>query len=171
MQIEDDFLDASTFKTIQNLVLSDYFPWFYNRSILYGNVDDNDYEKEHFQFTHRLFDKEAGGVLSEAISEFDPLFEKIGMKELLRAKLNLGYRAEEAYQGGWHTDLKTSPYKTLTTAVFYLNTNNGYTEFKDGTIVDSIENRIAAFDTSLEHTGVSQTDKQVRVLLNLNYIV
>ena len=58
------------------------------------------------------------------------------------------------------------------TAIFYLNTNNGYTKFQDNTIqdVNSVANRLITFDGSLQHAGCSCTDQNVRVVLNINYI-
>ena len=51
------------------------------------------------------------------------------------------------------------PYKT---AVFYVNTNNGYTEFEDGTKVESVENRIIFFDGSRPHNSSTCTDQKIR---------
>jgi Rps23 Pro-64 3,4-dihydroxylase Tpa1-like proline 4-hydroxylase len=57
-----------------------------------------------------------------------------------------------------------------TTAIFYLNNNNGYTIFEDGSKVDSVENRLVVFNSNVMHSGVSQTDSKVRCVINLNYI-
>ena len=56
------------------------------------------------------------------------------------------------------------------TCVFYLNTNDGYTMFKDGTKVESVENRLVLFDSQTQHCGTSCTDKRKRVVLNINYV-
>ena len=61
----------------------------------------------------------------------------------------------------------TAPY---TTSIFYMNTNNGYTEFEDGTKVESIANRIVSFPFNMEHTGTSCTDEQTRIVINFNYV-
>ena len=43
-------------------------------------------------------------------------------------------------------------------------------EFKKGKKkVKSVENRIVIFDAMEEHTTVTQTDKDVRLVLNINY--
>jgi hypothetical protein len=94
-----------------------------------------------------------------------PLLNKINPKEILRVKANLGTRTSTHIEGGMHTDSKMKH----TTAIFYLNTNNGYTKFEDGTIVESIENRLVVFNSDLLHSGFSQTDTNIRVVLNLNY--
>lgn len=165
MRIVDDFLDQAVFEQIQNQVMSSYFPWYYNSGVL-GAADIG--TNGPFQFIHRLYE-ETEGPLSQALQIFDPLFEKIGVETLIKAKLNLGTRDGEHIEGGWHTDYPK--YRKHKTAVFYLNSNNGYTLFEDGTKVETIQNRFAEFDSNTNHTGVSQTDQQVRVVLNLNYLL
>ena len=56
------------------------------------------------------------------------------------------------------------------TAIFYLNSNNGYTLFKDDTRVFSQENRLCLFNGHIEHAGASCTNAKRRVVLNINYI-
>ena len=60
--------------------------------------------------------------------------------------------------------------KIFTSAIFYLNTNNGYTKFEDGTIISSIENRLVTFPSTMLHTGTSCTDTKYRLVLNLVYV-
>ena len=57
-----------------------------------------------------------------------------------------------------------------TTSIFYLSTNNGYTEFEDGSTVDSVQNRLVTFPTTTLHRAVGQTDTETRIVLNFNYI-
>ena len=59
--------------------------------------------------------------------------------------------------------------KLFKTSIFYVNTNNGYTEFEDGTIVRSIENRFVEFSGDTLHRGVSSTDVKKRIVINFNY--
>ena len=119
-----------------------------------------------FQFIHGFYWD--GVPTSDFYTLLDPLLEKIKPKHIIRAKINLSTPTPIPTEGGWHTD-SPMPDPNVTTAVFYLNTNNGYTMFKDGTKVESLENRFASFSCDLEHTGVSSTDSNARVVLNLNY--
>ena len=57
----------------------------------------------------------------------------------------------------------------MTTAIYYLNTNNGFTKFENGDKVNSVANRIVIFDSNLKHTGTSCTDSYARLLINFNY--
>ena len=51
-----------------------------------------------------------------------------------------------------------------------MNTNNGYTELEDGTIVNCVENSLVTFPVKFRHRGVSQTDKQFKIVINFNYL-
>ena len=67
----------------------------------------------------------------------------------------------------WHTDWQTStPSKTC---VLYLNDNDGYTEFTDGTKVESVANTAVIFDTNTKHRGVPATNVDRRLVININY--
>jgi hypothetical protein len=95
------------------------------------------------------------------------LINNINPSDLMRVKGNLGVKTSEHVEGGFHTDTNANFKHNI--AIFYLNTNNGYTKFEDGTVVDSVANRLVVFDSSLLHSGFSQTDKNVRCVINLNY--
>jgi len=56
-----------------------------------------------------------------------------------------------------------------TTAILYMNTNNGYTKFEDGTKVESVANRMITFPANMKHSGTSCTDEKTRVVINFNY--
>ncbi len=59
--------------------------------------------------------------------------------------------------------------KNWITSILYINTNNGYTRFETGEVVESVENRLVTFPANLKHTGTSCTDEKVRVVVNFNY--
>jgi hypothetical protein len=161
MEIIDNFIPDDEFAKLQEVLLGSDFPWYYNPYI--ATTDKNEHG---FQFTHALF--RDNGESSNALPVVFPVLDRIEPKTLYRAKLNLGGRTASPEQGGWHVDYNPEQLKCIT-AVYYLNTNNGYTLFEDGTRVDSVANRLAFFDSSLSHTSVTQTDEKVRCVLNLNY--
>ena len=59
--------------------------------------------------------------------------------------------------------------KQWTTSIFYVNTNDGYTLFEDGTKVESVANRMLSFPANMRHTGTTCTDQQIRIVINFNY--
>lgn len=161
-QIFDNFLPEKQFKDIQHFLLEDGLcPWYYNSFILNDKKDDY-----VFQFTH-TFIRGSDQYFSPNVSVIDHLIETIKPSVIFKIKANIGGRTPLHEEGGYHTDFSFD----CKTAVYYVNTNNGYTLFKDGTKINSIENRFVVFDSSMEHTGVSQTDTKVRCLINLNYVL
>ena len=90
---------------------------------------------------------------------------KLDVIAILRVKLNATCR--NAPEQEWHTDWQIStPSKTC---VLYLNDNDGYTEFRDGTKVQSVKNTAVIFDSNTEHRGVPATNVDRRLVLNINY--
>ena len=74
---------------------------------------------------------------------------------------------------GWHCDYDLQPDEKgiVKTAIFYVNSNNGYTIFKESKKkVRSVENRLVIFPSELEHCGGSCTDNKQRVVINFNFI-
>ena len=67
-------------------------------------------------------------------------------------------------RGGYHSD-----WPNVTTAILYVNTNNGWTQFKSGGRVKCVKNRVVIFDSNLEHEGVTSTNEKVKVVINFNY--
>ena len=58
----------------------------------------------------------------------------------------------------------------MKTAIFYINTTNGYTEFESGVRVSSVANRVCIFNSNLNHRGVTHTEgDQQRIVVNFNY--
>jgi hypothetical protein len=159
MKITDNFLPQEVFSYVKNEMLGSWIPWYYNPFI----SDEEQKELDNFQFTHMFYINDS--IQTDFFYLIKDLVEKINPSEIIRIKANLRTKTEKNIIGGFHTDLDIP----CTTAVFYFNTNNGYTLFKDGTRVESIENRLVEFDSSTEHSSVSQTDTQVRCVLNLNY--
>ncbi len=163
MKVIDNFLPLSHFKEIRDAILYTQFPWYFNSGIVAPN--DGQY-----QLIHPIFNIRFGGVLSSYYSLFDVCQRNLGVGRLDRIKLNLNPKTIFHRKGGYHCDNNPEdPYQHKKTAVFYINTNNGWTHIKKGGKVKSVENRIVIFDSDLEHTGVTCTDEIRRVIVNFNY--
>lgn len=159
--IKDNFLNEEDFKTLQKDIMSTYFPWFFNDYIVF---DKEEHLKDNFQFTHTfVLDNNKRSSLFHLLT---PLINKISPNNLLRVKANLGTRNEQHIEHDYHTDFDEPD---VTTGIFYINTNNGYTRFKDGKKIESVANRYVKFNGSKLHSGVSQTDTKSRIVLNFNY--
>ncbi len=144
-------------------MLGDNFCWNYNQAIDYAD------DKDKFQFTHSFY--KDSGPSSFFYDTITPVLRRIKYKELFRIKANLLTRTSKIEPNTFHTDIQGNwgviPYIT---SIFYLNTNDGYTEFEDGTKIESIENRWVSFPEDTKHRGTSCTNERVRVVINFNYL-
>ena len=161
--IIDNFLSEDYFNLIRNIMLGENIAWFYMDRIDYADDVDK------FQFIHSFYAK--GNWVSAYGNIFGSIFQKLKPKEIYRIKANLLPRTPEIKVNRFHTDIQGNngviPY---TTSIFYMNANNGYTEFEDGTIVESVANRWISFPEDTKHRGTSCTDEKVRVVINFNYL-
>ena len=157
MEVIDNFLPEKQFKMLRDIMMSNYFPWCY----FWGRNEPD--EPSDF-FFHNFYRKEEHQP-SGYFNILGPSIQKlIGDGELIRAKGVLTTQTIEHHNSGFHHD-----YDNITTSTYYINTNNGWTEFEDGSKVESVGNRMLIFDSNLVHGGVSCTDEKTRILINFNY--
>jgi len=166
MKIEDNFLKQEEFNKIQETMMGSYFSWFYNDYIDYEDQTDK------FQFIHYFYKNY--NSTSSTIEIITPILNKIKPVSLWRIKANLLTRTPNIIENEFHIDigdLENSPeqLKQWTTSIFYVNSNNGYTKFEDGTKVESVANRILTFPANMKHCGASCTNEKKRIVVNFNY--
>jgi hypothetical protein len=165
-KIVDNFLTQDEFNAINENLLCDYFPWYLNPFRIHPNYEvEKSIEIFDYQFTHCFYRNFQ--PTSDFFHLVNPLIKKINPLSIIRVKANLipGFDRKIVY--GYHTDFDDS---RINSAVYYVNTNNGATIFKEGFLVESIENRIVFFNSSKLHTGTNATDSKYRCVININYI-
>jgi hypothetical protein len=155
IRITDNFLTEEEFAELKWNIYSGDFPWYQIVGI------DNQYDGKR-QFIHFFYKATTN---SNYFSILNPIIQKLDAGALIKIKANLIPKTHEVIQNMFHVD---SFYK-CTTAIFYMNTNNGYTLFEDGTKCESVENRLVRFPSHIKHTGTSCTDAEDRIVINLNY--
>jgi len=102
----------------------------------------------------------------EFVKMIKPILKKLGAKSLVRVKANLNSFSTNLVEGGFHRDYDYD----CKAALFYVNTNNGYTKFKkNNKIIKSVENRMVMFKANELHTGTNTTDQKCRVVINFAY--
>ena len=162
MKVIDDFLSPQDFKLTQQYFLGSEFTWYYSDSIAKRKQG-----LDQFQFSHTFFN-----ISKPSLTNYSPFLQpiltKLNAKYIFRIKANLRPRTTQGVLSEYHTDMELNQQ----TAIFYLNTNNGYTKFQDNTLEDvpSVANRLLTFYGGLKHCGSSCTDSNNRVVLNINYI-
>ena len=162
MKIIDNFLPTADFEIVRDYLLSDSFTWN-----LSNTIADKRQGIDQYQFFHTFFDV-ARPSLQNYSNFLSPLLNKLNAKYILRIKANCRPRSTQGVLSPYHVDMQAN----RQTAIFYLNTNNGYTKFQDNTLqnVHSVANRLLTFSGNLKHCGCSATDSNYRIVLNINYI-
>ena len=164
MKIKDNFLKQEEFDKIQKLMMEPSpFPWFYADRIVF----EDDVDK--FQFIHAFYDNHM--PMSPFTNELDSIINIIQPFSIVKIRAKSLTRTPEIVESTFHVDipLLEENLKQWTTSIFYINTNNGYTKFEDGTIAESVANRMVTFPANMKHCGTSCTDKRTRIVINFNY--
>lgn len=159
-------LQPETLREMVTAVQSESFPW--ERSeILRGDFPGLD-PQDNLQFVHGFYAwKNRRVYRSPLLHIIAPVLNCFGPMRLIKAKLNKTPGRPRHIEYGLHVDTR---HRGALTAIYYLNDNNGYTLFEDGTRIASVANRLVIFNAALRHTGASCTDQAARLVLNLNLI-
>jgi len=152
------YTDQELFE-IENFVTSSNFPWYYQKHQVEDRKDDpffshNFYLDYNFCSPYEKF--------------IEPLLKFIKPTAILNIRMNFLISKKDHYYSAFHTDGFNNQTKH-TTSIFYLNTNNGYTELEDGTKISSEKNKLVSFPAFLRHRACSATDKSYRIVINFNY--
>tara|TARA_Y100000004_G_C8796104_1_gene361386 strand:+ start:234 stop:722 length:489 start_codon:yes stop_codon:yes gene_type:complete len=161
MEVIDDFLPEEQFNTLASTMMSANFPWYFANSVLSKDLLCR--EQYNYQFGHSFYYNY--GFKSEYSNLIIPILEKLDPIAILRIKGILLPRTETNIEHGFHLD---NHHKTKV-AIYYVNTNNGYTKFADDGIINSVANRLVLFNSKDYHTGATCTDEKIRVAINFNY--
>ena len=164
MKIEDNFIDQEKFDGLQALMMDVNFVWHYTDTIDYRG------QKYKFNFVHQFYNNYV--PISSFIEKLGPIIKILTPISLFRIKANLLTKTPNIVENAFHVDMPPMPeekQKQWTTSIFYVNTNNGYTEFEDGAKVESVANRLVTFSSNMKHRGTSCTDEKRRVVINFNY--
>ena len=191
IKIEENFLNQGEFHTLQSFMTGGEFPWLFRNkyyaeptraeqvssSATVYNIPDNlRYAGEEqpndsdFCFVHEFY--EGHVPKSPAMQHLDCILKKLLPVAIVKIRANLLTRLPTLVENPFHVDmddLSEEKQKQWKTSIFYVNTNNGYTLFEDGTKVESVANRMLTFPTNMKHTGTSCTDSQTRIVINFNY--
>jgi hypothetical protein len=168
MLVLDDYLDRHLFLSMKAALQAASFPWEQSQ-ILSEKAAAHLAPGDNHQQVHGFYLKKPGIFLrSDQLWIIMPIIDKLNPISLIKAKINRSPRKEYHIEYGLHVDTRR---RGATTAIFYLNNNNGYTLFDDGAKVLSVENRMVLFDSTRLHTGASCTDADDRLVLNINMVL
>lgn len=166
MRVIDDYLDAEAFLRMRAAIEADGFPWHKTHVLWPPPIGLED--AYNVQFVHGFYQRKPGlRHASDRMPVVWPLVERLDPAILLKLKANRTVRRDRHVVYGLHVDTRRPG---ATTGILYLNTNNGYTAFEDGSRVGSVANRLVLFDAGLRHSGACCTDAPQRLVLNVNFI-
>lgn len=166
MKVVDDFLDKRLFRAFLTAVTAESFPWEVSQVI--SNPPPGLPPEHNRQHVHGFYLHKPGIQYASPMFELvRPVLAQLRPRQVFKVKLNRTLRQDHHIEYGMHVDVQRPG---VTTAVLYLNTNNGFTVFENGPRVESIANRLLMFDASERHTGASCTDAAYRLVLNINII-
>jgi len=170
VEIHDNFLTDQYLEHLQNMFFDQGFPWNYSPFVGYSQNETKltkEQSDNHLYFIHRIYDN-LRPIEHPPFQVFDqllPIFGALEVHALVRVRALLYVNQTEQIKHEVHQD---SPHP-MKTALVYLNDNNGWTGFEDGTKVDSVANRVALFDGSVLHHSATCTDAKERLVININY--
>ncbi len=162
IEVFDNFLEHELFKKISNKIINS--KWSYSDLIISFDKRICDELDNHQMYNMIYSDDEPKSDMFHLIRGI-MMNDKFNFKSLIKIKANLSFRTTKKIIHGYHVDV---PYECKT-AIYYLNTNDGCTMFKDGREIGSVENRLVIFNSQLEHTGTTCTDQKIRSVINFNY--
>jgi len=162
MIIKNNLLNLNDYQKIKKTMSSANFPWYFNESSLHGEVGSGIKEKNIFQFTHTFLQD---GIISSNMNILEPLLPELNAVTFFRIKANLNTQTSKIIETGEHTDED----KRFTSAVFFLNSCNGYCKI-DNKKIKSEDNKMVIFNSNKKHTGSTCTDVDRRMLINFVYI-
>ena len=161
MKIIKNLLSSNDLQMVQDTLMSEDFPWFY-RATETTREEDGEY------FTHNFIRVPQPGR-SNWYYALEPILPHLNISSLIMIRANLCVNSNVALRSRFHTD-NNDP--RVTTAIFYVNTNNGMTMLRtpEGIIESPAEeNKIIIFPSQTHHQSVRQTDTKQRVVINFNF--
>ena len=156
-ELKKNFLDKELFDPFKKVIFSDLFPWFWR---------DHQYNSDEGFFGHDFYwrHKPCSPFYEHYIV---PIIIKLKCNMVSGVRVNCLVKDKNKHFSNFHCDRVFD----CTTAIFYMNTNNGYTLLgeKEKIKIESEENKIVIFNSQTKHCAVSQTDTDRRIVINFNY--
>lgn len=152
-KIIDNLLDLEDLDRIKSIIL--------DREFLWQVKEFKEEEKLFLELCHYKNNE----PLSEFYNDLVPIMKKIEVLGLVEIRSNMyfgdvylkSYKKEKNYNF------------SVGTAIYYLNSNDGYTLLQDGTKIESRENRIVLFEEDSFYYETNCTDNTCRVNVTFNY--
>ena len=165
-QIVDNFLDKAHYNKLKNFLYSSNVPWFFRKNDV-ENPKTGHNSNGFFTFCWYNNSRPDYHLFDEHLS---PVLNKLNCYTPIQVRANLTLRDVDSIDSDWHTD-DNVVYGT--TAILAFTSCNAKTLLSvDNKIisVDSCENRLIKFKSTILHKLIYSTDIHKRIVINLNYV-
>ena len=167
IDIKDNFLPIREFEQMHSELMAWNFPWYTSKV-----VNDSDQNAgNNMQFTHLFYERYS--PVDDTINILHPVLRVIQPISIFKIKANIMPNQGKIIEHGYHHDVTDSEFHPIKdhmkTSILYMNTNNGFTKFEDGTVIESVANRFVTFPNHTEHTGTTTSDSDYRLVINIKY--
>lgn len=173
IKVLENILPENEWSELNKDLNSANFSWFYQNDV----VLNTQLSDEIFYFTHGYIslngniDTEWQNKHNFPIVKFLTNYFKSDI-DLFWSKANMFTKFEKNHICGYHTDTENiNQIGESFTFIYYVNTNNGGTQIKDGDFIPSVKNTGLLMKSDTIHSSVVQTDKKVRLNMNFNFKV
>jgi len=165
-RIIDNALEEADFIKLKTLMTSTAVNWKYIEKI-----QTPEWQSKEGYFLHTFFNDFA--TQSPHFGAIAPILRILKPQALIKIKANLYTRWKNDSQTptfhGWHKD-KPYPHQS---AIFYINTNDGFTVLdngtKEGIKIASVANRLLIFEGHKNHSSTDCTDQMVRMNIAFSF--
>ena len=168
VEVIDNFLNNQEYEKLLEMY-GDFFPWNFGKILMEKDLICD--KKYNNQYTHGIYKNNE--PTSEFFYNIAPILKRAKVRSLVRSQINSSNREDEVVIYGLHIDEtfceNPEGNNGLKSSIFYMNTNDGFTIFEDGTKVESVENRLVTFPANLKHSGTTCTNALRRLVINLVY--
>lgn len=159
MKVINNTLKKEDLSVLKNTINAIDFPWYYS------NYQVTEKKDSSFLF-HSFF--HSNSINSKYFFIVKPILKILNCVVIINIRANLLLKRSE-FKSSYHTDKWGFNKPKHKTAIFYVNTNNGYTLFKNNKKIECVENKLIIFDSKLSHKAALQTDEDKRIVINFNY--
>ena len=162
MEVTKNFLERNFFQDLKKLITESEFAWFQRKTMIKGTSNNLGYFTHSFYNNHKI-------NCDTYFKYIIPILDKLNSKAVIEVRANL---TPSVFFKNKNSNFHIDNNFNCKTAILYLNTCDGGTEFKiDNKIkfIKSEENKIVVFDSNIEHSGVTSKNANFRYIINFNY--
>jgi len=198
VRIYDNCVPSDDFKKIRNILLGDVIDWHYysgpefSSAETHSGTNDNtgcaefrnvertksklpidglDIGERTYEFIHKFY-MHGWFDWSPFTTHLGSILNILNPRAWIKIVAHLDHKESKHLMSArrYADNINKAPYTDAITSYLCMNTNNGYILMETGDKIEIIENRLVVFPCDILHTNISQTNTNVKVLLDFNFL-